>query len=197
MSYYQFTPSQTFQHDFPYTKWEGAFTEEELNKIIEIGLELSMQQATVSGLGNEDGCIRKTKVSWIANRAGTEWIYDRLAYVCRSLNSKFYGFDLFGFSEDMQFTQYESETEDHYTWHQDFSSSSVSPRKVSMVIQLSDPSEYEGGELQVMTSAETCGIEKQKGLIALFPSWTLHRVTPVTSGTRYSLVVWVCGPDFK
>jgi len=197
MSIYQFAPASTFSYDYPYVTWTEAFTDEELNSIREIGLALGTSSALVDGGGNEEGAIRKTKVSWIACDTNTQWIYERLASVCRSLNSKFYGFDLFGFSEDMQFTQYESETEDHYVWHQDFTSSINTPRKLSLTLQLSDPSEYEGGELQVMTSSEPCGAEKQKGLIVGFPSWTLHRVTPVTSGKLYTLVVWVCGPNFK
>jgi PKHD-type hydroxylase len=70
-------------------------------------------------------------------------------------------------------------------------------RKLSLVLQLSDPSEYEGGELQTMSGPNHCAVDRQKGLIAAFPSYMLHRVTPVTKGTRYSLVVWICGPSFK
>ena len=112
-------------------------------------------------------------------------------------NISFYGFDLFGFVEDMQFTIYDSETYGHYTWHIDMSEASPSTRKLSLVLQLSDPSEYEGGELQTMNSKEPSVIDKKKGLIAAFPGWALHRVTPVTSGIRKTLVVWIAGPQFK
>jgi PKHD-type hydroxylase len=76
-------------------------------------------------------------------------------------------------------------------------SSGSATRKLSLVMQLSDPYEYEGGELQLKTGHNDITIPKQKGLVTIFPSFTLHRVTPLTSGTRRTLVVWVAGPPFK
>lgn len=198
MSIYQFAPANTFPHSYPFITWDDAFTEEELNSIKNIGLSLPMTDAFVNDDDSVD-CdeIRKSKVSWISNNQETYWIYDKLAFVARSINSKFFNFDLFGFIEDMQFTEYVGEAKAHYTWHQDISSTSPAPRKLSLVLQLSDPDEYEGGELQTMTSAEPSIVDKKKGMITAFPSWALHRVTPVTSGTRHTVVVWVAGPSFK
>jgi PKHD-type hydroxylase len=82
-----------------------------------------------------------------------------------------------------------------YGWHQDYGG--TISRKLSMVVQLTDPSEYEGGNLQVFTSEQPKNIRKQRGLIAVFPSFIVHQVTPVTQGTRQSLVAWVSGPSFK
>jgi PKHD-type hydroxylase len=66
-----------------------------------------------------------------------------------------------------------------------------------MVLQLSDPSEYEGGNLEILSSqGEVLTVDKKKGFLAMFPSFKTHRVTPVTSGTRKSLVVWATGPAF-
>lgn len=177
--------------------WEEAFTDEEIEKIKEYAKTLETKTALV-GNGEEASPdqIRKTKVSWISNTPEASWLYERMADVARKLNAQFYNFDLYGFCEDMQFTIYE-ETESHYTWHMDMGDNSKAPRKISMVLQLSDPSEYEGGELQILDKAEPETVNKQKGLIAMFPSYTLHRVTPVTKGVRYSLVVWTCGPAFK
>jgi PKHD-type hydroxylase len=66
-----------------------------------------------------------------------------------------------------------------------------------MVVQLSDPREYEGGELQILNRKEPTSMEKKRGLITVFPAWTLHQVTPVTKGTRQTLVAWISGPEFK
>jgi PKHD-type hydroxylase len=67
-----------------------------------------------------------------------------------------------------------------------------------MSLLLSDPSEFEGGELQVKTdSDEAITLEATQGRAWFFPSWALHRVTPVTKGVRRSLVIWVGGPPFK
>jgi PKHD-type hydroxylase len=66
-----------------------------------------------------------------------------------------------------------------------------------MAVQLTDPSEYEGGNLQMMTTSEPQTVKKQRGLIAVFPAYMLHQVTPVTQGSRQSLVAWISGPTFK
>ena len=77
-------------------------------------------------------------------------------------------------------------------------------RKLSMIINLTDPNEYKGGELQFDFRNEaagknihTCEAMKEKGSIVIFPSFVWHRVTPVTEGTRYSLVNWIVGKNFK
>ena len=65
-------------------------------------------------------------------------------------------------------------------------------------MQLSDPVDYEGGVLEIQPYGEqVIRTRKQRGLIVAFPSWTLHQVTPVTQGSRQSLVAWISGPPFK
>jgi PKHD-type hydroxylase len=66
-----------------------------------------------------------------------------------------------------------------------------------MVLQLSDPSEYDGGDLELFIAPNPTVATRKKGLIYIFPSWVLHRVTPVTRGIRKSLVIWITGPKFK
>jgi hypothetical protein len=81
----------------------------------------------------------------------------------------------------------------HYLWHSD-----VLPphdgveRKVSLVILLNDPSEFEGGELQ-FEGKEDVKVFKNKGDIVVFPAGTKHRVTPITKGVRYVAVCWAKG----
>jgi PKHD-type hydroxylase len=120
-----------------------------------------------------------------------------MAYIARQLNGQYYRFDLYGFLEDFQYTVYLGGEAGHYDWHIDAGASTVSPRKLSLVLQLSDPSEYEGGELQFMTSSGITTVRKEKGFVVAFPSYTLHRVTPVTSGIRKTIVVWITGPAFR
>ena len=197
MSAYAFAPAISQEQNHPFVSWDDAFTEEEIEKIKEYAKTLPIQSASVGKDSQAPEEVRKSKVAWLSNNAETGWLYDRLAFVARRLNSKFYGFDLYGFLEDMQFTVYEETDESHYTWHIDMSDTAPATRKLSLVLQLSDPAEYEGGELQTMVSPEPNKVDRKKGLISAFPSYVLHRVTPVTKGTRYSLVVWICGPAFK
>ena len=196
MSNYSFAPAVSKAHNHPFISWADAFTNEELDQIVEYAKTLPTQNGTVNSNQNLTD-IRSAQVAWISNNEAAGWIYDRLAFVARQINSKFYNFDLYGFLEDLQFTIYKESTEDHYTWHIDMSDQAPAPRKLSLVLQLSDPSEYEGGELQTMSSPNPSVVDRQRGLIAAFPSYMVHRVTPVTKGTRYSLVVWICGPSFK
>jgi PKHD-type hydroxylase len=199
MSNYQFTPGPPQRNqEYSYLTWENAFTSEELDKIVEIGENLVRNRASVGG-GNTDEIdhIRKSEVSWI-KYDDADWVYDRLAFVCRRLNSEYYQFDLHGFVEDFQFTIYYGDENGHYDWHIDRNASNIgSPRKLSLVLQLSDPTDYEGGSLEIWSANQPDAVKKERGYIAAFPSYVLHRVTPVTKGIRRSLVVWVAGPQFK
>jgi PKHD-type hydroxylase len=97
----------------------------------------------------------------------------------------------------MQYTIYEGNDLGHYDWHLDAGNTSIPPRKLSFILQLSDPDSYEGGDLQIMNSTEPTTVKKEKGFAVVFPSYTLHRVTPVTKGIRKTLVIWVTGPTFR
>ena len=180
----------------PWVWWEGAFTEQELNFLQQQAMQAN-QQASVGGdpKGDDLKKIRRSQVAWLQKTHDTAWVFEKLAHVVSSLNAQYFRFDLTGFGEALQLTNYSQSENGMYGWHQDYNAQ-VS-RKLSLVLQLTDPSEYEGGNLQVMTSGEPQTVRKQRGLIAAFPSYVLHQVTPVTSGGRQSLVAWASGPAFK
>lgn len=200
MSSYMFAPSPTFgRSNEPYLFWKDGFSDEEIEAIKGIGASRKANDATVNGKSEQEDIsdIRVSKTSWIDLQQDSEWLYNRLAYIARQLNGQYYNFDLYGFWENMQYTIYDSAQNGHYDWHVDAGSADECPRKLSLVLQLSDPTEYEGGELQIMHAKDPITIEKKKGLVTVFPGYTLHRVTPVTSGVRKTLVVWVAGPAFR
>lgn len=174
--------------------WKGAFNTAELDAIIRLGESLAPATARVSGEVIREE-IRKSQTSWIFPNPTSAWIFDRLSNVILQANSLHFRFDLSGFYQGLQFTKYEAPGE-HYEWHQD-RGATVGIRKLSLSLQLSDPDDYDGGELQFLHGKDEETFAKERGLIALFPSWALHRVTPVTRGTRYSLVAWVSGPPFR
>lgn len=182
-----------------YVYWENGFSEEEIEKIIKLGESRNPLQAQVGGgeFGRIVREIRISNISWIDLQKDSVWLYDKLCDIILRLNNNFYNFDLNGFYENMQFTVYEGNEEGYYDWHLDAGTETISPRKLSFVLQLTDPKEYEGGELQLMTSVTPLTIKKEKGFAVAFPSYTLHRVTPVTKGVRKTLVVWVTGPSFR
>ena len=180
----------------PWVWWENAFTNQELD-----WLQNKAKQAEQNAqVGGGDGGVvnpnvRRSQVSWLSSSPDTVWVFQRLADVVSKMNAEHYRFDLTGFGEALQLTNYDQSENGMYGWHLDYGRG-IS-RKLSMAMQLTDPSEYEGGNLQVMTSGQPQNVRKQRGLIAIFPSYVLHQVTPVTQGSRQSLVAWVSGPAFK
>lgn len=200
MSAYVFPPSPTFGiSEHPFATWKNGFSNDEIQSIITYCDSLEKTSATVGGFteGDDISNIRESDISWVALTPDTNWLYDKLSYIARQLNGEFYKFNLFGFQEHFQYTVYKSDSKGHYTWHRDSGAvKDIGPRKLSLVLQLTDPAEYEGGELELLTSADPLQVAKEKGLVSVFPSYTLHRVTPVTLGTRRTLVAWITGPAF-
>lgn len=152
--------------------------------------------------------IRQSNVSWLDDR----WIYDTIQpYVTQANESAGWNFD-WDYSETIQFTKYK--LNQFYDWHKDsfqepFSNSKQKMyfgkiRKLSVTCLLSDPKDYEGGDLEFQprdqddpTTIISTNHIKKRGTIIVFPSYTWHRVTPVTKGSRYSLVIWNLGKPYK
>lgn len=196
MSKYDLLPSP--QEAELWAWMDKEFSESECYQIREIGEKLLPQDATV-GNNQIDPAVRRSKTSWISSTPETVWIYDRLGYIVRMLNGRFFQFDITGFHEDLQYTVYESNVEGNYEAHIDsgMSGRNTPPRKLSLSLQLSHPDEYEGGDLELITGTVPTKTKREQGVVIAFPSYTLHRVTPVTKGTRRSLVVWLTGPRFR
>ena len=196
MSVYNLCPAPDLStREQNYATWENGFSDSEIADIIEIGNSLTFYDGVIDK-NIMDESIRKSSTSWIPCSNDAQFIYDKLGYITRMLNGQFFEFDLYGFVEDLQFTVYQAEG-DHYEWHMDKGNLNSSPRKLSLVLQLSDPEEYEGGDLQFMFGKDIFTAERKKGLVYAFPSWVLHRVTPITAGTRKSLVCWLSGNKFR
>jgi len=147
--------------------------------------------------------IRRSKTVFI----GDTWLKKDLSSIVDYAN-KSWKFDL-SFEEDVQFTEYEPRG--HYTWHNDSIKNPMNlknmQRKLSMSVQLSKPEDYEGGNLIFNLRGLDSGSEdtvispppefKQQGSVVIFPSFLWHKVEPITSGKRYSLVMWTLGEHWK
>lgn len=182
----------------PFATWDGGFTESELNTIVKYGNSLNPAPALIDNQTEANTKTRNCSVSWIEPNPEINWLFTRLAFITNQLNSTFFRFDLTGMYENLQYTVYEGNPSSggHYTWHMDRGNTGT-PRKLSLVLQLSSPDDYEGGELQLFVKNDPISVEKKQGLIAAFPGYAMHRVTPVTKGIRKSLVVWISGPAFR
>ena len=197
MTQYLIPPHPVFD-EVDFATWKEGFTSEECDQIIRLGESKDAQSSCVVGEQQHvDDGVRKSLNSWITCTDETEWLYQRLGNINRCLNGMHWRYDISGFSEDLQYTRY-NDNKSFYGWHIDSGcrTSEHPPRKLSMTLQLSDPSEYEGGDFQ-LHGTHVENLPKEKGLVIVFPSYTLHQVTPVTKGIRRSLVVWLCGPPFR
>jgi PKHD-type hydroxylase len=174
-----------------YSYWNDAFTKEECEKIIQIAKDKGLIKGKT--VNNSDD--RKSNISWLYPNDNMEWVYRKVTDIVLNLNSRFFCFDIFGINEGFQFTNYKAPS-DKYGKHIDRALNCV-VRKLSVSIQLTDPKEYEGGELYLYAGDKGELMDKKQGTLIMFPSYTLHEVTPVTKGERNSLVTWVTGKQFK
>jgi len=178
-------------HSWAY--WDSAFSKEECERIIELGNSRTLKQAKTRG--GDVSKVRKSEVAWLYPSDDLNWAYRRLTDVITSLNERFFKFDLFGATEGFQFTKYTAPG-DKYGQHIDSAQGNL-VRKLSFTLQLSDPKDYKGGDLCLYLSDKPEVMKREQGYVALFPSYVLHEVKPVTQGTRYSLVSWITGKPFK
>ena len=170
-----------------------VFTHEECDRIISLESSLPIEHSQMQSHADHTG-FRKSQHAWI-HVAGNEWIYQKMNDIIMTMNEKFYNFDV-DKCEIFQYTIYK-ETGDHYNWHVDSDQlSGQYLRKISASVQLSDPSEYKGSNLEIHNS-KLFTFPNNKGDVIMFPSWYLHRVTPLISGVRRSLVVWAVGSQRK
>lgn len=174
------------------------FTDEEIEKIIAMGKELQMEEAVVNGTGIKPS-TRTCTIGWFMPNERTSWIFDKIIDIINEVNDAQFKFDLNQF-EPLQFASYDSSREEFYGPHLDCTMGmphKTASRKLSITIQLSGPDDYEGGDLNLYQGKQPIPAAKGKGQLVCFPSFVLHEVTPVTKGTRYSLVTWVHGPLFR
>jgi PKHD-type hydroxylase len=197
-----------------YTYWDDAFNPEELEKVIDYCDKFELEKGRTLGtadkktdedqVDNKDSIsdVRRSDVKFLTPNEQNIWIFDRINSVIDILNDRFYNMDLYGY-ESMQYTEYNSEEKGHYGFHMDSaigaSNALGETRKLSMSMFLNDPDEYKGGKFQFNEGTEKNAVDvpQKKGRMIVFPSFMIHRVTPVTKGIRKSLVVWVLGPKFR
>jgi PKHD-type hydroxylase len=183
-----------------YCYYENVFDDEMIQKIIDAGEKAPLINAYIGGNLNVPGVvdeeIRKTKIAWLEGTEENAWLFRKLTDVILAANQQWFGFELTTI-ESLQYSVYsdggfyDKHVDHHYQGPGQY------PRKLSFSMQLSDESDYEGGDTRMFTAKDPFTISKKKGAITFFPSYTLHDVTAVTKGTRKALVGWVLGPRWK
>jgi len=200
-----------------YWFFKSAIPKETCEKIIQIGLDKNLNIGSIRGTRDSDldpnnneqlaevKQFRDSNVSWVND----QWIYEILQARMDEANQRAgWNFD-WDWCEDLQFTVYKPGQ--YYHWHADQSAETYPEnhfngnfkekyRKLSVILHLSDPKDFEGGELEFdmgRNDTRICSEIKPQGSIVVFPSFVYHRVHPVTAGTRYSLVMWTLGKPFR
>ena len=172
--------------------WPGEMSDKTIDRILnEVKSPVCVGGVGKAGYKPE---VRRSKVSFLKE----PWILDALYNYVQRANVVAFNVNLYKLAH-VQYTEYHAEEKGHYHWHTDccWRRNDGLDRKLSIVVQLSDPSEYEGGsfEFSEVVSPEE-DLIKAKGSILVFPSYQYHRVTPVTKGVRKSLVAWFEGPKW-
>lgn len=142
--------------------------------------------------------IRRAELSWLDDLPQASWVMDRMMRLVAEANRQSFGFDLTEFAESPQVARYGAEQGAHFDWHSDIGAGPLAAkRKLTIVVQLSDPQDYTDGTLELRPDSNIRQAPRDRGTAVLFPSFVLHRVTPVSTGTRWSLTLWSHGPAFR
>ena len=202
-----------------YWYFQSAIPPKICDDIIKYGLDQQEQTALTGNLKSDKELTdketknlskkRKSNVVWMNDK----WIYKEIhPYIHQANANAGWNFD-WDFSESCQFTKYK--LNQFYDWHCDSwpkpydkpesPNSHGKIRKLSVTVSLSDETEYEGGDFEFdfrssedgSNQPQICKEIRPKGSVVVFPSFVWHRVNPVTSGTRYSLVIWNLGWPFR
>ena len=178
----------------PFATAAGFLTDAEIDRLI--ADHVSQLTEGKLGTGDTNAQIRRSQVVMLGPEERYAWLYERLWNAAQECNRLFFCVDVGGVEANVQLARYDSASLGFYNWHTDFAG--IRPlRKLSISIQLSRPEDYDGGDLELMYGIEPQKLDRTRGALIAFPSFMLHRVTPVTRGTRWSLVAWILGSRWR
>ena len=176
------------------------FSPQQCQDIINAGNHEKSEDAKVGHKGGKEGKHdtkkRITTISWIPFKVLPD-MYTIIERSMLQVNGNHFGYEGMRLTEPAQFTEYPKGG--FYDWHMDAEvNCRFEPpvRKISMTILLSDPSEFEGGDLEFMSEGHKPP-QLLQGQAIFFCSLMRHRVAKVKKGVRRSLVQWFGGPPFK
>lgn len=179
--------------------WSRTFSSQDCDRITERANAYSEVNPTIgfADTSRSDLAYRSCAIRWLDAKSES-WLVDQIMHLVGASNRTNFGVDIETLYE-LQFTEYQASNEGHYDWHHDVWLESPRPfsRKLSVVVQLSDPQDYQGGIFEFF-GLQNPGVEfSARGSVLIFPSFLQHRVLPVTKGVRRSLVTWIEGPNWR
>ena len=173
--------------------WPSSLTNEQIKSIIDACIDEPELDAKTISSKHVLSDVRVSSIRWISSPE----INDLLWSYVRRANYHAFNVDVDNNCE-VQYTEYHANAGGHYDWHQDvhWNGQTDSDRKISVTVQLSDADNYQGGNFE-FDELKTNADFRSKGTVLVFPSYIRHRVLPVSSGVRQSLVAWFKGPRWK
>lgn len=142
--------------------------------------------------------IRPAEIVWLDDLPKPARVMDRMMRLVALANRQAFAFDLRDFAGSPQGARYGAERQGHFDSHSDIGAGALAAkRKLTIVVQLSDPADCQGGALDLWPDSHIRQAPRERGTAAPFPSFVVHQVTPVTRGTRWSLTLWSHGLAFR
>jgi PKHD-type hydroxylase len=174
--------------------FEDAFSPEECTQLTDLFAVLDAREGGLVA-GRFDNKVRQSTLVWLPEDENLAWVHARMTRLVADANKQLFRFALDGFEEQLQMAAYSPGH--YYDWHIDRGRGSIAGRrKLTISVQLTPPDAYLGGELEINADGCVFQAPRAQGTAVAFAAHTLHRVAPIVSGLRHSLVVWVHGPDF-
>jgi PKHD-type hydroxylase len=188
---------------YNWAMYPGFINDDRVSSLIEyVESKYDLTQGLTIG-GGKANEKRKSNVAWIGSKEGDSYLRPMIWDFAQTINAESFGFDI-RFIPPIQYTVYSSDIGGKYDWHYDTffaATPRMYDRKLTFILQLSDSSEYEGGDLILDKDFLQNKIDKaelrRKGTAFIFPTFIRHKVTPVTAGTRRCIVAWIEGPKFR
>ena len=170
--------------------WAGGVSGNAMDMIEKAVRNLPLKKG-VTFKASDDERVRNSDIGWVNDSDIRSLLYN---YVWEA-NVNAFNVNVIN-KADIQYTEYRG---GHYDWHIDthWGNTSLTDRKLTVTVQLSDPDEYEGGNFEFCEVEMIPDEAKKKGSVLVFPSYLKHRVTPVTKGIRKSLVAWFEGEHWR
>lgn len=181
----------------PFHVMPGAMSVAECADLTTLSAAAPMRDAALVGATTAHQ-VRRADIVWLDDLPDAAWVMDRMIGITVAANREAYGFDLTDFGESPQVARYDAARAAHFDWHADIGGGMwAMRRKLTVVVQLSDPQVYQGGGLDIWAGHTARTAPREQGTAVVFPSFHLHRVQPVTQGLRWSLTLWAHGPAFR
>ena len=182
--------------------WKNLFTPEECDSIIERAYQNEFEDSTVGnpiyGGQKINHDYRKSRIQWMG-RDRFDDVFDKLWKSTIEVNQEYFGFHI-DFLPSLQFTEYDESYQGEFKHHNDmiWMTEHDRHRKLSCIIHLTDPNEFEGCQLNMECESQDFPLkDTDRGTVVWFHALATHWVTPITKGRRNSVVCWFEGPQWR